>query len=146
MFYMFDDVLTKEQCQHFIDLSPKFVDMDWNNRATDITELPIVNYVKQFLKVKTNIDLELQAAEIQLWPIGSKSEKHIHDFGNRVDTKYNSLLYLNDNFSGGEFYTDDIIVKPKAGRLTLFDGSKTWHGVNEVLDNHRHTLIFWWKR
>ena len=146
MFYVFDDVLTKDQCQYFIDSAPKYVDMHWNNRAIDISDLPVVNFVKLFLKEKTNIDLQLSAAEIQLWPIGSISEKHIHDVGNRIDTKFNSLLYLNDDFAGGEFYTDDIIVKPKPGRLTLFDGSKTWHGINEVKDNHRYTLIFWWKK
>ena len=48
-------------------------------------------------------------------------------------TKYNSLIYLNDDFKGGEFFTrNGIKLKPQAGMLTLFDGSKVSHGLKKV--------------
>ena len=60
-------------------------------------------------------------------------------------TKYNSLIYLNDDFKGGEFFTrNGIKLKPQAGMLTLFDGSKVSHGLKKVKNKDRKTIIFWW--
>jgi len=51
-----------------------------------------------------------------------------------IFSDYNSLLYLNDNFSGGEFFTETgLTIKPIPGRLTFFDGSIVTHGVNKSL-------------
>ena len=58
---------------------------------------------------------------------------------------YNSLIYLNDDFKGGEFFTrNGIKLKPQAGMLTLFDGSKVSHGLKKVKNKDRKTMIFWW--
>jgi len=56
-------------------------------------------------------------------------------------------LYLNSNFNGGTFYTDcGIRVNPMPGRLTFFNGREVMHGVTPVENNHRYTIIFWWKK
>jgi hypothetical protein len=56
------------------------------------------------------------------------------------------LLYLNDDFEGGEFFTDTgIRIKPKKNRLTFFNGSAIPHGLTKVEKAHRYTIIFWWK-
>jgi predicted 2-oxoglutarate/Fe(II)-dependent dioxygenase YbiX len=82
----------------------------------------------------------------QNWNVNSISDLHIHNERGREKTKYNSLIYLNDNYNGGEFYTKNgIVIKPSVGLLTLFNGQKVWHGVNMVKKKDRHTLIFWWK-
>ena len=56
------------------------------------------------------------------------------------------MLYLNDDFLGGEFYTESgIVLKPKKGMLTLFNGATVKHGVKKVLEKDRYSIIFWWK-
>lgn len=58
------------------------------------------------------------------------------------------LLYLNDNYSGGEIYFPKLNfeIKPKPGTLIFFEGNEdTVHGVKEVKEGHRINLIsFLW--
>jgi len=135
----------KEAELEFAQHDPSIQDV-WNHRTVRITDWPITQEVRRFLEKQLGCTLGIQEAQIQIWPIGSRSTMHIHDFKGREYTDYNSLLYLNQNFTGGEFFTGDgLTVTPKQGLLTFFDGRKVWHGVNEVQGNHRYTLIFWWK-
>ena len=64
-----------------------------------------------------------------------------------VQIEYNSLIYLNEKFKGGEFYTKNgINLKPKKGMLTFFNGQTVHHGVKKVFNNDRKTIIFWWRK
>ncbi|XP_013392935.1 prolyl 3-hydroxylase 1 isoform X3 [Lingula anatina] len=61
---------------------------------------------------------------------------------------YTGLLYLNDNFEGGEFFFADrnksmqSSVKPKCGRLVSFQASD-YHGVKAVTSGQRCALAVW---
>jgi predicted 2-oxoglutarate/Fe(II)-dependent dioxygenase YbiX len=58
-----------------------------------------------------------------------------------------SILYLNDDYEGGETnYEDGTIFKPKKGRLLFFDGKYHKHGVNKVRNNIRYTVATWYKK
>lgn len=108
----------------------------------------IYHSVIKTLQEKLNCTLEIQSAELQTWM--KDTDGPIHKHGVRPNARrfsdYNSLLYLNDDFGGGEFYTENgITVKPKPGRLTFFDGSAIYHGVKQIYNNNRYTMIFWWK-
>lgn len=120
----------------------------WEYRTVDITTDSIVDVLKNFLNNRFNLNLEIKQAQIQNWIDNSYSPLHAHgwEWGTRGDTRFNSLIYLNDNFSGGNFYTSmGISVKPEPGLLTFFDGKEIHHGVSQVKGNDRYTLIFWWK-
>ena len=57
-----------------------------------------------------------------------------------------TILYLNDDFDGGElFFPDfDIEIKPKPGMLAVFPGNTHYlHGVKEVVGNTRYTAALW---
>lgn len=57
------------------------------------------------------------------------------------------ILYLNDNFDGGEieFRDWDIIIKPRKGLLLTFPGGiKNVHKVNEVSNGCRYTFGAFW--
>ncbi|KAK6190033.1 hypothetical protein SNE40_001981 [Patella caerulea] len=61
---------------------------------------------------------------------------------------YSAILYLNDEFEGGEFFfahsnkTEQVQVKPRCGRLVGFD-SKEFHGVKAVRKGQRCALALW---
>ena len=117
-----------------------------DSRNLTITDDPIRSKVQEFLESRLRVRLHCHQVELQTWPIGCPVGLHRHDRQGRETGDYNSLLYLNSNFSGGEFYTDTgIILRPSVGTLTFFDGSKVMHGVRPVAVNHRHTIIFWWE-
>ena len=138
-----------------LDVTPEHLSFENNStfernfsldlKAKEIQEKTFLK-VKKLIETRCNLELQLESAELQTWPMNTDGPAHIHD-GYRSLTDFNSLLYLNDDFDGGEFYTEDgIIVRPKPGRLTFFDGSKVKHGVNEIYNGNRFTMIFWWKK
>jgi hypothetical protein len=115
-------------------------------RNFSIKEDPFIFKIKDFIESKVRVKLTANDAELQTWHIGSISHPHIHADGGREQGDYNTLLYLNDDFVGGEFYTKTgITIKPIKNRLTFFNGKETYHGINRVHGNHRYTLIVWWK-
>jgi hypothetical protein len=106
----------------------------------------VVPHIQSFIESKIRVKLTVNDAELMTWPIGSHSFVHVHQAGGRENGDYNSLLYLNDDFEGGEFFTTTgLTIKPIKGRLTFFDGSKIYHGLNHVKNCHRYTLSIWWK-
>ena len=91
------------------------------------------------------VKLTCHQAQTQVWNKESYSQLHTHTYNDRENTDFNSLIYLNDNFDGGEFITTNQSYKPEFGSLTFFNGKQIYHGVNKVSKNHRYTLIFWWE-
>lgn len=157
MIHVFDNVLSESKVDyfyntiknHFLDrLEEGYNSADWyptRNISLD-NDNPVIEEIKDFIESKLRVKLTPDSAELQTWPIGSDSDLHIHDAVGRMHGDYNSLLYLNDDFDDGEFYTENgIIIKPMKNRLTFFNGRYTYHGVKKVARNHRHTIIFWWK-
>ena len=106
----------------------------------------IIKMVQDLLESKLRLKLTCHHAELQTWPIGVDSPLHVHEkSGGREKGDYNSLLYLNDNFEDGEFYTSHgVTIKPKKNRLTFFDGKNIPHGVKQIYGHHRYSVIFWW--
>lgn len=147
-----DNVLSKAACDGFIlktvEIYKQRCDsgmnpMSFSTRLIDIDD-PITIKVKSYLEQKINIKLYHRWTQLQVWPIGSFSERHIHNDPRAGDANYTSMLYLNDDFDGGIFFTDTIQIKPVPGRLTLFNGRTIYHGVTTVLNKPRYSIIFWW--
>jgi hypothetical protein len=107
---------------------------------------PAVNTIKDHIEKRVRVKLTCYEIELQTWAIGIESTLHNHNDPGRGHGDYNSLLYLNDDFDGGEFFTEDgLFLKPKTNMLTFFNGKDIGHGVKKVSRNHRYTMILWWK-
>jgi len=117
-----------------------------NLRTIDITSDIIGERVTEFLESHIRYKLQYYQITLTAWPIGDNpSFLHSHTEQDRNHGDYNSILYLNDDFEGGEFYTEHgIIVKPSKGMLTFFDGKNVMHGVKDLRKNTRYNIIFWW--
>jgi hypothetical protein len=58
-----------------------------------------------------------------------------------------TIVYLNDDYDGGELYfpIQGIEFKPKRGGVYFFPGDKNYvHGVREILVGTRYTCPFFW--
>lgn len=94
-------------------------------------------------------DMELHGAGMHEIPDGGYLSRHL-DGAVHPQTgwarKANAILFLNDDFSGGELCFDDDIVVPEKNKLVMFETSDTaWHWVNPVAGGSRKTLsLFWW--
>ncbi len=58
-----------------------------------------------------------------------------------------SVIYLNDNYTGGEIYFPHLLesIKPQQGQLIAFPGA-WWHGVRAVTNGARFTAPSWYSR
>lgn len=58
-----------------------------------------------------------------------------------------SLLYLNDDYEGGELYfpKQNIDISPSAGSLVVFDGGTNYiHGVRQITEGDRYVFVAFW--
>ena len=63
-----------------------------------------------------------------------------------TDRDLSFVLFLNDDFEGGEFVFPDlhIQVKPKPGLLVVFPSDQNYmHGVNPVTSGERYSIVTW---
>ena len=74
------------------------------------------------------------------WPAGEKQNTH-KDLPIYSST---SIIYLNDNFTGGETRVGDMNIKPKTGKIVSFTGQEYDHEVYEITKGTRYTLAVWY--
>tara|TARA_R110002020_G_scaffold242710_2_gene456064 strand:- start:233 stop:673 length:441 start_codon:yes stop_codon:yes gene_type:complete len=138
----FDNFLTLKECDSVIK---DFNDNLKHTRAHRDTLLLEVMYKPVCNKLNTifsffNFD-KPDNMEIVLWNKNSKMESHYDEGGNT----FSFIIYLNDDYNGGETVIDDITIKPKTGRLVLFSNGFYLHKVNKIKDKKRYTLVGWYK-
>jgi hypothetical protein len=89
----------------------------------------------------------------QKWNVGGNASPHTDNSSmdgkpNAFETnKFVSLLYLNDDYEGGELYFPelDIEFKPKALSWITFNGGiENLHGVKEIKAGTRYTFVSFW--
>lgn len=75
-----------------------------------------------------------------------KEDEDVPDHLSKWSGHLSSVIYLNDNYEGGELYfkDHDIAIKPEAGDYITFPGNRHYqHGVKEVSGAVRYTLSTW---
>ena len=91
----------------------------------------------------TNSKVYLDNYEIVEWPKDSYHPPH-YDLPTDI---FSSLIYLNENFVGGEtYFSDSKIIKPKKGTCLTFSNSKYRHSVNKINIGTRYTFSFLFSR
>jgi len=89
---------------------------------------------------------DLEYLNIARWDKGTKLTLHVDDLGYVTDNHLPTLIYLNDDYEGGElgFATHNLVIKPKRGDLIMFPGNMHYaHEVFEVLSGVRYTVPIW---
>jgi hypothetical protein len=79
--------------------------------------------------------------EVVKWKEGLSMPKHF-DFDFHTWT---SVIYLNDDYEGGETVVGDKEVVPLKGKIVTFQGVSVLHGVNKVLKGDRYTTPVWYR-
>lgn len=100
-----------------------------------------------------NVEIETYNIPISKWSIGNDQKPHADkewNDGTPAEPNYydiGSVIYLNDDYDGGELYftQHDFKRKPKAMSAIAFPGDMYFlHGVTKVLNTNRYTIpIFW---
>jgi hypothetical protein len=130
------------------DLKNKYIFGSKNNFYVDLK-----NKIKIIAEFVFEKELYSSASYFQVWQKGSYAPLHSDNSdleGNPNGSKklkYASVLYLNDDYQGGEIYfpNDNISIKPAKNSLYLFCGGiENIHGVKEIINGERITMAFWW--
>jgi predicted 2-oxoglutarate/Fe(II)-dependent dioxygenase YbiX len=73
----------------------------------------------------------------------------LDNFGKMFQTKhYSSLIYLNEDYDGGELYFPEhnFYIKPEVGTLICLKGDEhSLHGVKKVESGIRYTVSLFWE-
>jgi predicted 2-oxoglutarate/Fe(II)-dependent dioxygenase YbiX len=175
--YRFDDVLSEKTCKQIVDyISNDLSKMPWEERDNirwdkiDNDELynKILEYRKTAAKLVSDSFGECvypHFTDIVLWRAGRFMNEHIDDGSNihfndknnlvlKEDLRYRiytSVLYLNDDFKGGQTFVNSIngqyISEPKTGTIIFFKSSaENPHGVFKVESGVRVTMPMWFTR
>jgi hypothetical protein len=138
--------LTKEECLALLDEAENSNNWKPQNKDTGIFILSSINHkimIDINKRVSALFDKNLYTQIIRMIHKTDKDsfwEEHSDNAG-RANTKYGVVIYLNDNFKGGELlYTEsNTIIKPEAGMLVYHPGNKM-HKVLRVESGNRYTL------
>jgi hypothetical protein len=109
--------------------------------------------VKDIIEKNFNVVLGPNVPHIVAWRVGNGQAPHADkELPDGTPNMYPgndiaSLMYINDEYSGGEIYfpNQGVQVKPKSGSLIFFPGDKEYlHGVHQVTDGIRFTSPAFW--
>lgn len=101
------------------------------------------NKIEELYSIKVK---QTSIPNITQWSESNKMSAHVDDLGNE-EYHIASIIYLNDNYAGGEisFITHDLSIKPRIGDLLIFPGNLHYcHEVQEVLEGSRFTIPIWY--
>ena len=123
-----------------LGLDPKFFD-NLKNKFKESCEM----FFKRELKPNTS--------HAQKWNVGGFAAPHSdnsdHDGNpNAFEiNKYVGILYLNDDYEGGELYFPEhsLEFKPPVYSFIMFPGGhENIHGVKEIIKGTRYTMVSFW--
>lgn len=109
--------------------------------------------IKSAIESAFNREVVTNSTHAQLWPTGSFARWHSDNsdldgtpsaWGNN---KFASILYLNDDYEGGEliFRDYDLQIKLTKGSLITFPGGiENIHRVEEIKSGERITIVGFW--
>ena len=152
-----DNFLTDNECNELIELYNKTEknnnsDGVWTGRGrwpvyTDKQIEKLVIKRKELVEKYFNKKFEIDNLHIMIWDVGHKMTPH-SDYGSKNEfphREYASIIYLNDDYEGGDLVIPKIkfVNKPKKGQLITFAGGKLIHGVTKITKGKRYTSICW---
>ena len=166
--------LSEEEVNKFLDLMQNQDAWEksevefWNNRlisfnnvgeklGIDVANLfsEIVARTKDFIIKEYELDKDITPGAISIcrWFPGMEQSPHADDMTNTdikgyEDNAFGSVIYLNENYTGGKTYYPDygIEVIPESGKLAVHPGDVNhMHGVTKVEENIRYTIASFWK-
>jgi hypothetical protein len=137
---LYDNFLLKEECDKYINVFNKEKDKIKQHRDTFTLKIKDVALLNK-LKLEFNIDklLTPDNLEIVMWPKNSFMDLH---YDNKDTLAF--IIYLNEDYIGGETIVDKKKIEPKTGRVVIFSNGRLEHSVNKIEEGIRYTLIGWY--
>lgn len=91
---------------------------------------------------KNNYKLDTDLINVRKWDTGQSMGPHADGQDGDYGLAFTIVLYLNDNYEGGEisFPNHNVSIKPKAGSLIMFPATSEFvHKVSPILAGNRYS-------
>jgi len=154
-----DNFLIKRECDFLIKLHNANINNivkhptgPAKNQFTNVLKLQkgLDNKIDELINKKENFVIQhingvkLVNIEIVEWMPGVELKPHYDITPDNIHYKASTVCYLNEDYNGGDtIIENNIIISSKVGRLIVFDGLNFKHGVKQINENKRYTLISW---
>jgi hypothetical protein len=111
------------------------------------------NKFKEAVEIVFEEEVRPNTSHAQKWDVGGFANPHSDNSDKDgvpsafAINKYVGILYLNDNYEGGNLYfpEHDISFKPNKNSYYVFCGGvENIHGVTEILSGTRYTMVSFW--
>jgi hypothetical protein len=170
-----DNIISKDEAKYILDIITKIDPWEsggddfWNNRSLNSftiyekhdKELGKFLYnlrdkVAESIKEMYSLDKDVYPDLFQAvrWFPGMDQRPHADDMTNSPDADdffhhrhFGAIIYLNDDYSGGETYYPEhnVSIRPEVGKLAVHPGDPNHlHGVSKVEGGMRYTLASFW--
>ena len=149
-----DNFISEKDSNRFIYVMDNFFNLKdkrcFLHRHTQVTDCMYIHDIPEVdelgLKLKKlgkeqNEKYTLNYFQLIKWPEHSNQGEHV-DFDYHP---YSTILYLNDDFEGGETVVGGKTISPKKCKLIGFEGNKITHKVNYITKGTRYTIPCWYK-
>lgn len=150
--YIIRNFIDRGECNKLIlawygGREPAVDDLMWSDkvRFTDLHDLPD-RVLEVGRKIVTGCDI--LNPHLVRWKPGDKMPLH-DDYGANneyPEREMSAVIFLNDNYEGGEHFFEKGEIKPEEGMLLIHNGGRRKHGVREVRSGRRYTYISWLTR
>jgi hypothetical protein len=114
-----------------------------DKKCNNIIDSALEKYKELFL-IDTEI-FNVEGFQLLRYGVGGQYKAH-HDAYPAVKRAVSVLIYLNDDYEGGEieFINFDLKIKPKAGTLILFPSNYPYkHIAHPVTSGTKYVLVTW---
>ena len=145
-----DNFLSKKECDFLINFykseeKNSFLFRDVYPLKLNLKNSTINFLIKKLESISKLFSCKLDYSQIVKWPVGSKQDLHFDKA--EKETLFSSIVYLNENFEGGQtYYEDGTSIQPILGRSLFFNGVYYKHGVKEVKKNIRYVIATWYQK
>jgi len=146
-----NNFLNEEECFYFIDYFNSNRNLIKGNHITEIENDPkfkeiLVNVIKLIKETYAGSDPIF--AETWIAENKENSSMGVHsDFSDEYQFAYTAILYLNEDYEGGELYFPSINLEiaPKSGDIIMFipKDPDTEHGVKGIRKGTRYAMPIW---
>ena len=145
MIYTYENFLSPNECDFYIDFFNQHSRYVEQFRDTFVLrDMPDPFLLQKFSIIENKFQVSLNYFEIVKWPKNSYQDWH-QDGKININNNFTGIIYLNDNYEGGETVIEDRIITPAIGKFIFFQGSKLTHRVNEIVFGSRYTIPCWFK-
>lgn len=158
-----NNFISDSECTVLIDFIKKFAKaqefpVQWDNgfnptvtrkTYTNLgTAFKYVPLVQDILEKEYGFAVKNKSVSVARWDAGDSLDLHVDDLGTTNTNHMATLIYLNDDYEGGEivFPTHNFSFRPKMGDLIMFPGNMHYpHKVNKIISGVRFSIPMWFE-